>query len=248
MIRNRGKSVKLHSQSRRKYRFGGQQVVEASRGRLWTPPDRYPHHGSPSPHHGFCVYPPPARHLPHQRAVPCVATSGNVAANENAVRSWLNRISPWGREGVRFARGGAEGRAGGEGTEGRSVQRTGESGNGAALRHSDTRAHVKWRVHARRKAGIGSLLRFAIRASSSSSDTFVLLCCLTKKKKKRRNRDRFFLPPPLPPFSFLLVFGARVSANRCNFFLFLCSKRTLERVFSGVSTTFSSPSLCVDNT
>lgn len=156
-----------------------------------------------------------------------------MAANENAVRSWLNRISPWGREGVRFARGGAEGRAGGEGTEGRSVQRTGESGNGAALRHSDTRAHVKWRVHARRKAGIGSLLRFAIRASSSSSDTFVLLCCLTKKKKKRRNRDRFFLPPPLPPFSFLLVFGARVSANRCNFFFFFV-QRGLSREYSQV--------------
>lgn len=101
-----------------------------------------------------------------------------MAANENAVRSWLNRISPWGREGVRFARGGAEGRVGGEGTEGRSVQRTGESGNGAALRHSDTRAHVKWRVHARRKASQASLLRFTIRASSSSSfDIFVLLCC-----------------------------------------------------------------------
>lgn len=151
---------------------------------------------------------------PHQRAVPCVATSGNVAANENAVRSWLNRISPVGREGIRIARGGAEGRAGGEGTEGRSVQRTGESGNGAALRHSDTRAHVKWRVHARRKA---RKLSSTIHDSSRLFFPPVFLPCRCVVKEKTKRKSRSFLPPPpsSSPFSFLLFrFGSRVKFIR----------------------------------
>lgn len=54
----------------------------------------------------------------------------------------------------------------GEGSPGGGARRKGGrnggpwSGNGAALRHSDTRAHVKWRVHARGS----SLLRTIIRA------------------------------------------------------------------------------------
>lgn len=144
-----------------------------------------------SPTAGSVFIPHQRAVFPHQRAVPCVATSGNVAANENAVRSWLNRISPVGREGVRIARGGAEGRAGGVGTEGRSVQRTGESGNGAALRHSDTRAHVKWRVHARRKAR-----KLSSTIHDSSRLFFLPYFCPTVvvslKKKRKENRDPSF--------------------------------------------------------
>lgn len=55
--------------------------------------------------------------------------------------------------------GGRERRVGRGGRKG-GKRRGPESGNGAALRHSDTRAHVKWRVHAR-----GSSLQRTIRAS-----------------------------------------------------------------------------------
>lgn len=175
MIRNRGKSAKL------RYANRAENIVSVAsrwlklRGGVCEPlPAAIPTTARRLPTTHSAFIPHQRAVSPHQRPIPCVATSGNVAASENAVRSWLNRISPWGREGVGSARGGAEGWVEGEGTEGRSVQRTGESGNGAALRHSDTRAHVKWRVHARRKRQARHRLLFydsRIRASSSSSSS-----------------------------------------------------------------------------
>ena len=65
-----------------------------------------------------------------------------------------------------------EGRAGREGKERKGGRCRGpESGNGAALRHSDTRAHVKWRVHAR-----GSSLLRTIRASFFPSTALFFSC------------------------------------------------------------------------
>lgn len=121
MIRNRGKSAKL------RYANRAENIVSVAsrwlklRGGVCEPlPAAIPTTARRLPTTHSAFIPHQRAVSPHQRPIPCVATSGNVAASENAVRSWLNRISPWGREGVGSARGGAEGWVGG-GRDGREV-------------------------------------------------------------------------------------------------------------------------------
>lgn len=109
---------------------------------------------------------PPAAVRPHPAAVslPVVLVgyrSGQRRDGERERSPQLVESKPRrGEEGERLTRARGGKPDGGRGRPGRKGgDRSGgpESGNGAALRHSDTRAHVKWRV--RTSARGSSLLR-----------------------------------------------------------------------------------------